>query len=266
MAEQPTSWSALLSSIAAILNSVAWPGVALWFLSTHRVRIAFLLKVFGRKLSSAKKVKVGQFELEEFEEEVKEAVIQAGARINDIDSSKSVPKSQVEAAENLDAKVRMAGIPKLEVRNTVRREIYELAREYEIIRSSAPSGHLRTRKMNEIAAGMRTLAIAGLGLRTELIRSDSVGRRLAAICMLQVEPHPRYLRWLIERVKTESHPFVFYQAAVAILELVRVKLYANPDEVRSQITAALNVISSFKAGQPDQNTIDVLNEALLLLQ
>ena len=266
MTEQPALWAALLSGIAAILNAIAWPGVTLWFLLSHRVTIAFLLKVFGRKLTSARKVKVGQFEIEEFEEDLKEAVNQASAQISDTDLSKSVPRNQVEAAEGLGARVRMAGIPDSKVRDTVRREIYDLARQYESIRATALPGPARTRKMNEIAAGMRTLAIAGLGLRTELTRSNSVGGRLAAICMLQVEPRARYFRWLIERVKTESHPFVFYQAAVAILELVRRRLYLNSEQARADITAALNVISSFQGGQPDQNTIDVLNEALRLLE
>ncbi len=266
MADQPTSWAALLSSVAAIFNSIAWPGVAVWFLYTNKLRIAFLLKVLGRKLYLAKKVKVGQLELNEFEEEVKEAVIQAGVQISDSDLSKSIPESQLEAAESLEAKVRKAGIPSSKVLDTVRREIYDLALEYESIRASAPSGNVRTRKMNKVAAGMRTLAIAGLGLRTDLTKSASVGRRLAAICMLQVEPRPRFFKWLVERVMTESHPFVFYQAAVAILEMVRKRLYINPDDARAQITEALNVISNFQGGQPDQNTIDVLNESLLLLR
>jgi hypothetical protein len=265
LAEPPASWAALISSIAAILNAIAWPGVALWFLSTHRKRIAYLLKVFGRKFSLARKVKVWQLELDEFEEEVKDVVIQAGAGVSSDLSSKSIPTVQVEAAKSLEAKVRTAGIPVSRALDTVRREIYELAREYEITRASGSSSTSRTRKMNEIAAGMRTLAIAGKALRTELTRSDSVGRRLAAICMLQVEPRPRYFKWLIARVKTETQPFVFYQAAVAILEMVRKKFYINPDDARSEIRSALNVISSFQGGQPDQNTIDALNEALLLL-
>jgi hypothetical protein len=65
MTEQPTSWAALFSSIAAILSAVAWPRVATWFLFVNRIRIAFLLKVLGRRLSSAKKLKLGQFEIEE---------------------------------------------------------------------------------------------------------------------------------------------------------------------------------------------------------
>ncbi len=266
MTDQPASWAALLSSIAAILNAVAWPAVALWFLFVHRVRIAFLLKVCGRKVSLAKKVKVGQLELEAFEDEVKEAVIEASTQISDSDPPKSVPPNQVRAAETLRTKVYRAGIPESTVRDTVRREIYELAREYEIVRANIPPSGLRTRKMNEIAAGMRTLAIAGLGLRTELTRSDSVGRRLAAICMLQVEPRARYFKWLIERIKTESQPFVFYQAAIAILESVKRKCYVSLDDARSQIEDALRVISNFEDGQPDQNTIDVLKEALELVK
>lgn len=215
--------------------------------------------------SLAGKVKVWQLELDEFEEEVKDVVIQAGEEVSSDLSSKSIPTGQVEAAKSLEAKVRTAGIPVSRALDTVRREIYELAREYEITRASGPSNASRTRKMNEIAAGMRTLAIAGKALRTELTRSDSVGRRLAAVCMLQVEPRPRYFKWLIERVKTETQPFVFYQAAVAILEMVAKKLYINPDDARSEIKSALNVISGFKGGQPDQNTIDALNEALMLL-
>ena len=101
-------------------------------------------------------------------------------------------------------------------------------------------------------------------LRTELTRSSSVGRRLAAICILQVEPRPRYFRWLIERVKTEKQPFVFYQAAVAVLELVRKKFYVNADDTRKQIHSALDTIRSFE-GVPDQNTIDALEEALKLI-
>ena len=129
-----------------------------------------------------------------------------------------------------------------------------------------PGSQLRTRKMNEIAAGMRTLALAGLPLRTELTKSDSVGMRLAAICMLQVEPRPRYFRWLIQRIKTEAHAFVIYQASVAVLELVKKRLFINVDEVRSEIIGAIQVVSSYAGGTPDQNTLDALNEALSLVR
>lgn len=229
---------------------------------TNRVRIAFLLKVLGRKLSSAKKFKFGQIEVEAFEEEVEEAVTSAGANVSAEDLPRTVPEEQVRAAKNFKERARATQLPKSSVLEAVRRQIFDLANEYEIARAQMQSSYLRTRKMNEIAAGMRTLALTALPLRTELTRSDSIGKRLAAICILQVEPRPRYFRWLIERVKTEDQPFVFYQAALAILELVKKKLYINPEETRAAIQDALRVISGFPAGQPDQNTLDVLNEAL----
>lgn len=266
MTDQPASLASLLSSLAAILNAVMWPIVAAWFLFTHRGGISHLLKVIGDKLSSAQKVVIpGVLELEEV---VDEAISKAGAQVNEADAPKSVPKKQLEAAVNLRNKISDAQLPESSVIEIVRRQIFELASEYEAVREQMPSGHMRTRKMNEIAAGMRTLALAGLPLRTQLTRSDSVGKRLAAICFLQVEPRPRYFRWLIERVKTEAQAFVIYQAAVAILELVETKkrLFVNADGARSEIGDAIRVISSFPGGQPDQNTLDVLNEALGLVR
>jgi len=262
MSDQPPSWAALLSSIAAVLSAMAWPGVAAWFLFSNRIRIAFLLKVLSRKLSSAKKLKFGQFELEE---ELEEAVSEAGAEITDVDTSRTVPENQVHAAESLKKKVINSSIPRSEVLEAVRAQIYDLADQYEFVRDHMASGPLRTRRMNEIAAGMRTLALAALPLRTELTRSKKVGQRLAAICILQVQPRPRYFRWLIDRVKTEDQAFVLFQAAVAVLELVKKRLYVNADEARSAINEGIRTISAFKGGPPDQNTLDALNEALGLL-
>jgi hypothetical protein len=246
MTDQPTSLAALLSSIAAILTAIAWPGVVAWFLFVNRIRIAFLLKVFGHKLSSAKKLKLGQFELEE---ELEEAVSEAGAKVKEADTSNSVPKNQLQDAKDLRKKVINSSIPKSEVLEAVRDQIFDLADQYESVRAHMPSGYERTRKMNEIAAGMRTLALAGLPLRTKLTRSEIVGQKLAAICMLQVEPRPRYFRWLIDRLKTENQAFVLFQAALAILELVKKSLYVNADEVRSAINDVIGVISAFQAGR-----------------
>lgn len=262
MTDQPTSWAALFSSIAAILSAIAWPGVVAWFLFVNRIRIAFLLKVLGRKLSSARKLKVGQFELEE---ELEEAVSEAGANVDEADTSKTVPKDQLQAAVTLKEKVVDFSVPKSEVLEAVRGQVFDLAEQYESVRADMPSGPLRTRRMNEIAAGMRTLALAGLPLRTKLTKSEKPGMRLAAICMLQVEPRPRYFRWLIDRLKTESQAFILFQAALAILELVRKKSYVNADETRSAINDAIRVISAFQGGPPDQNTLDALNEALELI-
>ena len=259
MTDQPASWAALFSSIAAVLSAIAWPGVVSWFLFVNRIRIAFLLKVLGRKLSSAKKLKVGQFELEE---ELEEAVSEAGAEVDEADIPNEVPKNQLRAAQSLKRRVTGSSVPKSEVLEAVWGQIFDLANEYESTRAQMQSGPQRTRRMNEIAAGMRTLALAGLPLRTKLTRSEIAGERLAAICMLQVEPRPRYFRWLIERLKTENQAFILFQAALAVLELVKKRFYVNVDETRSAIDDALRVISAYQSGPPDQNTLDVLREAL----
>jgi len=263
LTDQLASYAPLISSIAAILNAIAWPAVAAWFLFIHRLKVSNLFTILGNKLTSAKKLKIGQFELEDV---LEEGVINAREQIGDSEMPKSIPKTQLQAAANLKERVSTTELPESSVLEAVRNQIYDLASEYESVRSQMPSGHMRTRRMNEIAAGMRTLALAGLPLRTQLTRSDSIGKRLAAICMLQVEPRPRYFRWLIERVKSETQPFVFYQASVAILELLERKFYVNADVARSEISDAIRFISSFPGGQPDQNTLDVLKEALSLVR
>lgn len=263
MADQPTSLAALLSSVAAIISSIAWPGVAAWFLFTHRDGVSNLLKIFGKKLSEAKKFKFGQIELEE---ELEERVRDAREEVSDNDPPKAVPENQIRAAEDLKEKLQSTQVSRPKVIETVRRQIDDLAAEYESTRAEMQSGPIRARRMNEIAAGMRALALAGLPLRSQLSQSESVGKRLAAICMLQVSPAERYFNWIIERVKGEREPFVFYQAAVAILEYVRKGVYPNEDDVRLAIKDAINVISSFKGGEPDKNTLEALHEALFLVR
>ena len=264
MIEQaPSAAATLLNSIAALVNAIAWPAVAAWFLFTHRSGVANLLKIFGTKVSSAKKLKFGEIELEE-ELETDIRAVREGASSAEL--PKTVPEEQVQAAVELRAKIRSADVPRSAVIETVKRQIDELAAEYEATRLKMPSGVLRTRRMNEIAAGMRALALTALPLRAELAKSQSSGYRLAGICILQVPPSASFFDWLIERVQKESEPFVFYQAAVAILELVRQEIYSDAEAVRAAIKEAIHVISSFRDGQPDRNTLDVLNEALFLVR
>jgi hypothetical protein len=262
LADQSATTAVLLNSIAALVGAIAWPAVAAWFLFTHRSGVSDLLKIFGKKLSNAKKVKFGQIELEEeLEEHVRDAREGASAGVTE----KTVPAEQIQAAVELRDRIRSADVPRSAVLETVKRQIMDLAMEYETTRQKMPSGLVRTRRMNEIAAGMRALALTALPLRSEFSQSDSVGQRLAAICMLQIAPTYTFFDWLIERVQKEKQPFVFYQAAVAILEFVRNGSYPDGEAVRAAIKGAIDAISSFK-GEPDKNTIDVLSEALFLVR
>lgn len=253
----------VLSGVAAILSAVAWPIVVGSFLIFNRVRIAVLLRVLERKFSSAKKLKVGQFEVEAYEEELNEAVSEAEAKAEAIPQSvRAVPEAQVIAAQNLKVRTEKARLPQATVRASVKKQIYQLAAQYDKLRNSMNGGPERTKRMNEIAAAMRTLALTGVLLRTELMRSASVGRRLAAICILQVAPRRSYFYWLIERIRVEQQAFVLYQASLAILEFVRRQRYTDAALVRAAIESSIKHVSSFSGGMPDQNTLEVLNLAL----
>jgi hypothetical protein len=102
----------------------------------------------------------------------------------------------------------------------IREQVAELAREYDAIRSSMNSGSERTRRMEVIASRMRTLAPSAFALLPELMGSSDPGKRLAAICALQVVPDGHHVDWLAERMSPEM-PFVQYHAAVALLAAVR---------------------------------------------
>jgi hypothetical protein len=221
-------------------------------------------------MSSAREFKAGPIEFKTGDEIVMEAVNRARSQITDLqptkdDSVKQI-KDALKDAVNLDEHLEASQVSEEGIRYSVRRRIFGLADEYDRIRSSMPSGRERTRKMNEIAAGMRTLAFESLSIRTELTRSESVGKRLAAICILQMEPRPRYFRWLVQRLTTETQAFLLYQSSIAILEHIKKGFYVNPDEARSSIRNAISQISAFPGGKPDQNTLDVLNEALSLVR
>jgi hypothetical protein len=277
LVDKPDSWAAWLTSVAAILRAIAWPTVVVWFLFAHRVRVATLLSVLAQRMSTANEIKAGPFELKNGEEIVKDAVNNARSQVSHLPPSKEDPAKQrkeadkqlkeaVKDAINLEGRLEATQLSESGAKYAVRRVLFGLAEEYDRLRLTMHSGPERTRKMNEIAAGMRTLAFEGLPLRTELTRSESVGKRLAAICMLQIEPRPRYFRWLIERVKTEKQAFVLFQASIAILEHVKKGFYINSEEARSEIKDAIRVVSAFPGGKPDQNTLDILDEALSLVR
>jgi hypothetical protein len=90
-----------------------------------------------------------------------------------------------------------------------------VAKEYENIRASMPSGDSRTRKMEVVVAKMRTVGQAIYSDRYRLSQSASPGDRLQAISSMQVQPDYDLLDWLGQRVKEEK-PFVAYHALVAL--------------------------------------------------
>jgi hypothetical protein len=112
---------------------------------------------------------------------------------------------------------------------------------------------------------MRALSIAARPLLVTLMSGEKSGERLAAICILQVRPELGYFDWLVERVMEEDQPFILFHASLAILALIKSHPYVKPEIASQSIRAALERVVGFKGGKPDQNTIDVLTDALSLV-
>jgi hypothetical protein len=119
----------------------------------------------------------------------------------------------------------------------VREQIAQLARDYEQLRRDMPAGDERTRRMDMVAAKVRTLAIVAHPLVPELVVSASPGMRMAATALLQSVPSADYLLWLAERLGAET-PFVAYQAALALLEAVRSLHASHSEQLREAISRA----------------------------
>ena len=252
----------ILSGIAAILNAVAWPLVLVAVIIAFRSKIATLFDVLTKKLATASKVKAWQLEIESAEQDIKDVVDKAASGASVQQLGAKIPENQLQAAQEVDKRLRDAPISQSSALGVVQKQIRAQCDQYEQLRNEMPGGSLRTRRMNEIAAKMRSLSLAARPLLDSFVSSQSVGERLAAICILQVAPDYNYFPWLIERIKTERQPFIFFQAAVAVLELVKGGSYRGNSSVKREIESALQHVSSFAGGTPDKNTIDVLNLAL----
>lgn len=254
-----------LSGIAAILQAVAWPIVAALFFVIYRPRISSLFDVLTKKLEAATKFKAGQLEFETAQE-IKDVVEKTGeAGGAGIEESK-IPLRQLQAAQEVSNKLQHAPLSELSAASVVQKQVQSLVDEYEQIRAEMLPGPARTRRMNEVAAKMRTLSLAARPLVRPLTHGKSAGQRLAAICILQMAPDFGLFQWLIERFEKEEQAFLLFQAAIAVLELIRAHQYSDGAKVREAIAGALQHVTSFRGGTPDENTINVLNESLSLVR
>jgi hypothetical protein len=127
-------------------------------------------------------------------------------------------------------------IPEADLEET-RRQLKELALEYEKLREDLPFGHARTRRMEVVASRMRTLALSAYPLLSELAGSDSPGLRLAAVSTLEALPQADRLDWLAERLPAEK-AFIGYHAALALLTAARMLDVEDLPEVRDAVARA----------------------------
>jgi len=251
-----------ISSIAAILQAVAWPVVAALFFVIYRSRIGALLDVLTRKLATATKVKAWQLEIETAEQDVKDAVERAGKAAGSETLEVKIPEGQVKAAQEVNKRLQASPLSDQTVAGVAQRNMQLLVSEYDDLRERMPSSAARTRAMNEVVAKMRTLSLAARPVLPSFMSGHSAGDRLAAVCILQVVPEFGFFQWLVERIKSENQPFILFHSAVAILSLVKTGTYSDSAAIKQGINDALQHVKAFKGGAPDRNTIDVLNQAL----
>ena len=114
-----------------------------------------------------------------------------------------------------------------------------LAAEYEKVRRDMPFSLERTRKMSELASGMKRLALVTAPFLPQLTQSSSPGERLAAVIILQMTFDPGYIEWLANRL-VEEPAFTGYQAASALL--ARMPSVGEPERqrIRAAVQAAKN--------------------------
>ena len=138
--------------------------------------------------------------------------------------------------------------------SAVQFEIFAVAGQYEGTRRAMLPVAARTREMGIIASKMRSLALPAYPLLADLARSESAGKRLAAISILEAIPTLSYLPWLAERVASEK-PFVAYHATVALLNAARNLGASHSNEVQRAIEAAWDNLNRLTWKDPNQVTV-----------
>ncbi|MEO6320429.1 MAG: hypothetical protein ABIR56_07155 [Polaromonas sp.] len=113
-----------------------------------------------------------------------------------------------------------------------------LAAEYEEVRRNMPFSPERTRKMSELASGMKRLALVTAPFLPQLTQSPSPGERLAAVIILQMTFEPRYIEWLANRL-VEEPAFTGYQAASALLARMPSVGQLERQRIKAAVQAAM---------------------------
>jgi hypothetical protein len=263
LTDPPAATPSTISSVAAILQAIAWPIVAALLLIIYKSKIGKLFDVLTRKLETATKVKAWQLEIETAEQDVQDVVQRAGEEAKSEKLDAKIPKAQVRAAHEVNKRLQDSPLSEQRAAGVAQRQMQVLVSEYDEIREGMPGGSARTGAMNEVAAKMRALSLAARPVLRSFMSGSSPGDRLAAICILQVVPEFGFFPWLIERIKTEDQAFILFHASVAILELIAKRPGKYDREVvKLGINQALEHIKNFKGGTPDRDTVDVLTQAL----
>lgn len=237
-----------LTSIAALVGAVAWPGAFLILVFIFRAELKSALAKVPIILDRVKKATLAGVALEL-------------DRVADAEADSSTAKTGEVTARQIEAATRI----EIETRdldsNALLRELDKLCLEYDSLRRTLPSGDSRTRAMTRVLVKMRSLAPSLVDFIETYKSSGSPGSRLAAITMMQMVPSTADLDWLRDRFSLEQ-PFLFYHAALALQNVANVhNTPADKKRLREVAQQALHTVKSF-SGVPDQNTIEVLESLI----
>ena len=154
----------LLTSIAALLGAMAWPGAFLVVVFVFRSELKSILKTLPLMLDRVKRAKLTGivFELDR--------VADAETR-SESDKSGKITAGQVEAAARIEIETRDVGT------DSLLRELDRLCLEYDSLRRTLPSGSERTRAMTRVLVKMRSLAPSLVDFLDTYKSSGSPGSR-----------------------------------------------------------------------------------------
>ena len=247
--DHDSGWPETLKSISELVGAIAWPAVFVVLLLTQRRELTRLLASLVEAIGKSTRLKLGEvidLEVDRSAKKAEESPI----------PQTDIPAEQREAATRV---VELVGDSELSV---VRERMLAFAHEYEAIRSDLKPGRERTRAMDATVAKMRTLALAAKPLLPGFAGDPvSPGKRLAAIAILQLSPSLDYVQWLVGRM-SEEQPFVFFHASLALLATVRAFGAHSSALLKSALEEAMRIVTSFKGGAPDRNTVETLKAAI----
>jgi hypothetical protein len=241
----------LLTSVAALLGAVIWPGAILVFVLVFRSELKSGLNKILNLLDRIKKASLAGVVLE------LDRVADAEAQ-GDVNKSGQITPRQIEAATRIAIESRDISS------DALLREMDRLCLEYDSLRRTLPSGDKRSRAMTRVLVKMRSLAPSLIDHLDTYKNSESPGSRLAAIAMMQMVPRSADLNWLGDRFSSEQ-PFVFFHAALALQNVANICESAKAKrDLRDVARQSLDIVKSY-AGVPDRNTVEVLESLMASL-
>ena len=184
----------LLTSVAALLGAVIWPGAILVFVLVFRSELKSGLNKILNLLDRIKKASLAGVVLE------LDRVADAEAQ-GDVNKSGQITPRQIEAATRIAIESRDISS------DALLREMDRLCLEYDLLRRTLPSGDKRSRAMTRVLVKMRSLAPSLIDHLDTYKNSESPGSRLAAIAMMQMVPRSADLNWLGDRFCQNSPLF-----------------------------------------------------------